>query len=155
MNIHFHSSVLFVRDIEKAKDFYIGLLGQVIEHDFGKNVILKGGLTLWEIRPEHTIAKELQISGTTNRLELYFKTRELEKAFCKLEKEGVSFLHKIHEEPWGQRTIRFFDPDRHLIEIGEPLEVFVRNMFDKGMTAAHISAKGGIPLGTINLLLRK
>ena len=51
----FHSSVIFVNDIEKSKDFYVRLLNQEIEHDFGKNVILKNGLSLWEINPEHVI----------------------------------------------------------------------------------------------------
>ncbi len=55
----FHSSVIFVNDIEKSKDFYIRLLSQDIEHDFGKNVILKCGFTIWEIQPDHLISKRL------------------------------------------------------------------------------------------------
>ncbi|NCU32068.1 MAG: hypothetical protein EOM23_03850 [Candidatus Moranbacteria bacterium] len=48
----------------------------------------------------------------------------IEEAFEKLKSDGVEFLHKIQEKPWGQKTIRFFDPDRHLIEIGEVLKMF-------------------------------
>jgi len=25
-------------------------------------------------------------------------------------------------EPWGQRVIRFYDPDMHIVEVGESLE---------------------------------
>ncbi|RKX68718.1 hypothetical protein DRP43_05215, partial [candidate division TA06 bacterium] len=45
-----------------------------------------------------------------------------------IKSKNIEFLHEIHEEPWGQRTIRFFDPDNHLIEIGEPLPIFIKNM---------------------------
>ena len=54
----FHSSVLFVKDIEKSKDFYVKLLKQEIEYDFGMNVILKNGITLWEISPSHIIDRK-------------------------------------------------------------------------------------------------
>ncbi|MCC8174194.1 MAG: glyoxalase, partial [Odoribacter sp.] len=33
------------------------------------------------------------------------------------------------EELWGQRTIRFYDPDGHLIEIGEALPVFLTRIY--------------------------
>jgi len=50
--------------------------------------------------------------------------------------------------------MRFFDPDGHLIEIGEPMEVFVRNMTKKGLTAKQIAAKSGISIETINSILK-
>lgn len=75
----FHSSVIFVNDIEKTKDFYCRLLEQEIEHDFGKNVILKNALTIWEIQAEHVISRKLITKGSSNRFELYFETEEIEK----------------------------------------------------------------------------
>jgi catechol 2,3-dioxygenase-like lactoylglutathione lyase family enzyme len=103
----FHSSVIFVNNIEKSKNFYIRLLNQKAEHDFGKNVILKDGLN-----------KRLETMNRSNRFELYFETELIDETYKKLNNEKIDFLHGIHEEPWGQRTIRFFDPDKHLIEIG-------------------------------------
>jgi catechol 2,3-dioxygenase-like lactoylglutathione lyase family enzyme len=134
----FHSSVIFVNDIEKSKDFYVQLLNQEIEHDFGKNVILKSGLTIWEIRPEHIISKALETKGSVNRFELYFETELIEEKHEQIKSKNIDFLHEIHEEPWGQRTIRFFDPDKHLIEIGEPLPTFIKNMNKKGLSVKQI-----------------
>jgi catechol 2,3-dioxygenase-like lactoylglutathione lyase family enzyme len=151
----FHSSVIFVSNIIKSKDFYVRLLNQQIEHDFGKNVILKNGLTLWEIRPEHVINRKAETKGTSNRFELYFETELLNEAYEKLKNEKIEFLHEIHEEPWGQRTIRFFDYDKHLIEIGEPLEIFVKNMNNTGLSIEKIAEKSGIPIETINIILKK
>ena len=149
----FHSSVIFVNDIEKSKDFYVRILNQEIEHNFGKNVILQGGLTIWEIQSEHVISRELKTRGDSNRFEMYFETEFLEEIHEKLKKEKTGFLHDIHEEPWGQRTIRFFDPDNHLVEIGEPLETFVMNMKTRGLSAKQIAEKSGIPLETVNKII--
>ena len=151
----FHSTVIFVKDIAKAKDFYTRFLKFTIEHDFGKNVILSNGLTLWEIGENHIISRQLETGKPSNRFELYFETEDIDGTFEILNSAGIKFLHQMHEEPWGQRTIRFFDPDDHLIEIGEPLEVFVGNMNQKGLSVIQISKKSGIPVETVILLIKK
>lgn len=152
--IKFHSSVLFVKDIEKSKDFYVKLLKQEIEYDFGKNVILKNGITLWEISPGHIIDRKLDIKETSNRFELYFESDMLNEIAEHLKNEGVEFLHDIYEEPWGQRTIRFFDSDKHLIEVGEPLETFVQNMNYSGLSLEQIAHKSGISIDTVENILK-
>jgi catechol 2,3-dioxygenase-like lactoylglutathione lyase family enzyme len=156
-DIRYHSAVTFVRDIAISKEFYTKLLEQEVELDFGKNVILKGGLTLWEIQPDHIIPELLGLdtigNKRGNRFELYFETKDIDKIYRKLEKHGVEFLHSLHEEPWGQRTVRFFDPDRHLLEIGETLETFVKRLFDGNMTVEQISQKTKIPAGIVKQLL--
>ncbi len=150
----FHSPVIFVNDIEKSKDFYVRLLSQEIEHDFGKNVILKCGLSIWEIQPDHLINKRLETTSDSTRFELYFETELIDKSYSKLHNEQVEFLHEIYEEPWGQRTIRFFDHDKHLIEVGESLETFVNNMSKKGLSVKQIVEKSGISIETVNGMLQ-
>lgn len=150
----FHSPAIFVKDIEKSKNFYIRLLKQKIEHDFGKNVIFEDGLTIWEISPEHIISKRLKTDTKTNNFELYFETNSLDETYKELKEEGIEFLHAIHEEPWGQRTIRFFDYDKHLIEIGEPMETFVMNMNKKGLSENQIAEKSGIAIEVVKQILQ-
>ena len=149
----FHSITLFVKDIEKSKIFYTNLLNLSIEHDFGKNVILSNGITIWRIQQSHLISERLETELNSNRFELYFEAENLDEINIKLEQNRVKLLHPIHTEPWGQRTLRFFDPDNHLIEIGEPLEVFVMNMSKQGLSPEQISIKSGIPIETVNNLL--
>src|SRR5665811_937210 len=96
----FHSTVIFVKEISRAKIFYTRFLEFSIVYDFGKNVILSNGLTIWEIQDSHIISKQLQTKNDSNRFELYFESEDLEKVVNLLEKEGAVFLHKIHEEPW-------------------------------------------------------
>jgi len=156
-NIQYHSAAIFVKNIEASKKFYVGILGQAIDLDFGKNVILKGGITLWEVNPDHIIPKRLGIESISNeksnRFELYFETEDIDAVSGRLKKNGVECLHPLHEEPWGQRTIRFFDPDRHLIEIGEALKTLVRRLIRENMTPEQVSKKTSIPLPTVKELL--
>jgi len=80
---------------------------------------------------------------------LYFESESLDETERKLEELDVSFFHGIHEEPWGQRTLRFFDPDGNLIEVGEPLPVFITNLIKAGMSPEEVSAKTGVAIETI------
>ena len=145
----FHSTAAFVADITVAKNFYTEILGQEVEFDFGKNVILKGGITLWEISPEHIIPEKLGTDAISrrdcNRFEFYFETKEIVAVVRRLEDAGMDFLHGLHEEPWGQRTVRFFDPDRHIIEIGEPLKVFVKRLYKESGSAEAVADRTGVP----------
>ncbi|MFA5971264.1 MAG: VOC family protein [Lentimicrobiaceae bacterium] len=151
----FHSTVLFVKDIESSKEFYTRFLNFSITYDFGKNVILSNGLSLWQIEPDHIINNKLETGNESNRFELYFETGNLETISDSLKSAGIQFLHTIHEESWGQRTIRFFDPDNHLVEIGESMDIFVNNMHKNGLTPMEISRKSGIPLEKVVGLIWK
>ena len=153
------TSVLFVKDIELSKKFYTNIPGLSIELDFGKNVIFKNGFAIWEIQKSHIIPVILgmeRISDTpVNRFELYFETENLPEIFQVLKSRDVTFLHEIHEEPWGQQTIRFFDPDNHLIEIGESMRDFVCRFYNKGLTAEQISERTSVPVEEVARIINK
>jgi len=150
----FYATVIFVKNIEKAKEFYTQVLDCNIEHDFGKNVTFYGGLSIWELHENHLIYEKLNTTANrNNRFELYFETENIQEYFFKLQHAKVEFLHDFHEEKWGQLTIRFFDPDNHLIEIGETMKTFVTRIFNTGLSTQQVSEKTGIPIQTISLLL--
>ncbi len=142
----FHSIVIFVKDIEKSKIFYTKLLNQKIKYDFGINITFESGFSIWELASEHIISKKLDIKTHSNKLELYFEDENIESTYRLLKKSDIKFLHEVHIEPWGQRTIRFFDCDNHLIEVGEPLHTFVNNMDNSGMSEIEVSQKSGIDI---------
>jgi catechol 2,3-dioxygenase-like lactoylglutathione lyase family enzyme len=149
-------TAIFVKDIEASKHFYCNYLGESINLDFGANVILQSGLTLWQISAGHIIPKTLGLEKTTdrtvNRFELYYETEGLDQIFRKLRDAKIRFVHEIHEEPWGQRTIRFFDPDNHLIEIGESMKQFVTRFYSQGMTVEQVSARTSVPVEEVKKL---
>jgi len=157
MDIKNGSIALFVEDIERSKQFYIETLQQQIEHDFGKNVIFKSGFAIWEIMSNHIIPDKLGyeqlIDRTVNRFELYFETEDLDEIYETLKSKNITFMHQMHEEPWGQFTIRFFDPDRHLIEVGESMKRFVSRIYNQGLSAEEVSVKTGVNIEEVKRLI--
>lgn len=153
MVIKFHSPVVFVEDIDKAKDFYINVFDAKVEFDFGANVVLDCGVSLWKIIPENPIAK---IAGESRRaaarFELCFETDNIFAAYDKAKAAKAIFLHELREETWGQTTIRFFDPDGHLIEIGESMEAFVKRLGEK-LSIEELSAKTGIEIKDLRRII--
>jgi hypothetical protein len=55
----------------------------------------------------------------------------------------------LTEESWGQRTIRFFDPENNLIEVGESLEALVKRLHSSGMKLNDIEKKTSLPMDMI------
>ncbi len=149
------STVLFVKEMEPMAEFYTNELGMEKELDLGSYVVFTGGIALWQPGEGHAITENLVTIDGSNRFELYFENDDLPSLCQKLETAGAEFLHKVHEEPWGQLTIRFFDPERNLIEAGEPPSAFVRRMLGSGVSIEQISEKTGIPAPAVEFLLEK
>ena len=68
---------------------------------------------------EQLVEKEVLFGG--NASELFFVENDLESFQEKLEKCSfeINYVHKLKTYEWGQKAIRIYDPDGHLIEIGE------------------------------------
>ena len=56
----------------------------------------------------------------------------------------VRILHNLEEEEWGQYTIRFYDPEGNLVEIGESYRCMLSRMKNDGMTVNQIAKKTGL-----------
>ncbi|HRW63828.1 MAG TPA: VOC family protein [Bacteroidales bacterium] len=146
MIVQFHSSVLFVKNMEKSRAFYCDILKQEIETDFGNNIMLKGGLSIWEIQESHELHRTFYKKDVSNSsMELYFETENMNKVIELIHQFNIPKHHELVEESWGQRTIRIYDPDRNLVEIGEKLEVFIQRMYKEGMSIEEIMKKTGVP----------
>lgn len=114
-------NILFVvNDIEKSVSFYKELFGLQVIRDFGNNVILSEGLVLQERKSWEELI-EREISPGSNDAVLYFVENDLVAFAEKLEKSSfeIQYVHPLKEYAWGQRAIRIYDPDMHMIEIGE------------------------------------
>jgi catechol 2,3-dioxygenase-like lactoylglutathione lyase family enzyme len=157
MDLRSFTSVLFVKDIRVSKNFYSNVLNLTIEFDFGANIMYKNGPSIWEMQKNHIIPSKLDekkiMDPSVNRFELYFDTDHIEDIQDKLKHHKISFLHEIHEESWGQKTIRFFDPDHHLIEIGESMTTFLTRFHKQGLTFEQISEKTGVSIDVMKRIL--
>ena len=46
-----------------------------------------------------------------------------------LQKCNVQYVHPVKEHSWGQRVVRFYDPDRHIIEVGENMKAVCKKIY--------------------------
>ena len=118
------NTLIVVEDMERAKEFYRDLFGLEVILDNDGNVILTEGLVLqdrfiWESFVGRKIIRE------SNASELYFEEKDIEGFVKKLESFGkpISYVNRLMEHSWGQRVVRFYDPDGNLIEVGTPMEL--------------------------------
>lgn len=153
----FQAAVFFVSNVEKSKYFYNTILGQKITVDFGANVGFEGGLSIWKKNYAlKTIFKDkaAQIMVGANNVEIYFESSNLEELLENLVKHEIRVIHPIMEHPWGQRAFRIYDPDKHIIEFGEPMESVVLRLHNEGLDLNAIVGKSLMPLEFIKNVLQ-
>ena len=140
--------LIVVDDIEISRRFYETVLDQKVKYDFGENVTFEGDFAihlkshfseLINVRPNDMIQK-------SNNCELYFEEDNLEALLDRLKNiDSLEYIHGIKEQPWGQRVIRFYDPDMHIVEVGESLESVARGFLSKGLTIEETAKRISMP----------
>ena len=90
----------------------------------------------------------------SNSFELYFETESLDEIFNDLKNQKTEFLHEIEEQPWGQRVLRFYDPDKHIIEIGETMEAVIIRFYKQGHSFEEIVEKSSMPKEFVEATIR-
>ena len=114
--------LIVVKDIERSKKLYHDLFGLDVVLDNDGNMILTEGLVLQEEKYwREFLGKD--IIPQNNSCELYFEERDIEAFARKLEKlyPAVQYVNRLMTHSWGQKVIRFYDPDGNLIEVGTPV----------------------------------
>ena len=114
--------LIVVKDIEKSKQFYHDLFGLDVILDNDGNVILTEGLVLQDEKIWRTFLGK-DIISKSNSVELYFEEQDMEAFIEKLEQAypSIQYVNKLMTHSWGQKVIRFYDPDGNLIEVGTPM----------------------------------
>ena len=114
--------LIVVKDIEKAKQFYHDLFGLDVILDNDGNVILTEGLVLQDERIwKKFLGKDIIPKNHTS--ELYFEESDIESFVQKLETlyPSTEYVNRLMTHDWGQKVVRFYDPDGNLIEVGTPM----------------------------------
>lgn len=114
--------LIVVKDIEKSRQFYHDLFGLEVLLDNDGNMILTEGLVLQDEKIWKSFLKK-DIIPENNACELYFEEPDLEAFVEKLEKlyPQIAYVNRLMTHSWGQKVIRFYDPDGNLIEVGTPM----------------------------------
>lgn len=114
--------LIVVTDINKSIAFYKELFGLQVILDNDGNVILTEGLVLQDRKIWQKFI-ERKVIAESNASELYFEEEDIEAFAEKLEnyQEPIQYVNRLVEHSWGQKVIRFYDPDGNLIEVGTPM----------------------------------
>lgn len=114
--------LIVVNDMEKSIAFYKDLFGLEVILDNDGNVIMTEGLVLQDAKIWKTFLNR-DIIPQNNACELFFEENDIEGFVRKLEKYGepIEYVNKLMTNSWGQKVVRFYDPDGNLIEVGTPM----------------------------------
>lgn len=63
------------------------------------------------------------------------------------------YVHPFKEHSWGQRVVRFYDLDKHIIEVGESMSVVVKRFIDSGLTVEQTATHMKVSIDYVHLLL--
>ena len=146
--------MLVVTDIDRTEEFYKRVLGLHVIMDFGANKTLTGGLALQTVETYVDFIGTNEISFGSNSFELYFEEDDFDKFAEKLKSYDVEYVHPVLEHAWGQRVVRFYDPDKHIVEVGENMKAVCRRFLDSGMTPEQAAERMGVPMKFVNACIR-
>lgn len=143
-----------VKDVNLSKKFYQDLFGLEVFQDYGINISF-GGLSLqqefdWLLN----IPKESVLQKSHN-MELYFEEDKFDDFIAKLEQcNDIRYIgNGVKETGWGQRSIRFYDHDHHIIEVGEDMKMVVKRFLDSGMSMEETSKRMNVSVSDLESLL--
>ena len=144
-----------VKDVHISKKFYQDLFQLEVFQDYGINVSF-GGLSLqqefdWLIG----VPKE-RILEKAHNMELYFEEDDFDDFIAKLEKrDDIQYIGDgVKEAGWGQRSIRFYDLDGHIIEVGENMKMVVKRFLDSGMSMEETSKRMDVSVADLEIILQ-
>jgi len=147
-------TVISVRDIKSSRKFYENLFGLEIYQDYGINIAFTCGLALqqefdWLVNlPKEEILKK------SNNIELCFEEENFDEFLNKLDEyPDIQRLGDVIEHSWGQRVVRFYDLDEHIIEVGESMKDVINRFISSGLSMEEISKKMDASLEDLKKLL--
>ncbi|MDR1003097.1 MAG: glyoxalase/bleomycin resistance/dioxygenase family protein [Oscillospiraceae bacterium] len=146
----FGCPLIAVKDMAVSRRFYEAVLRQKASLDLGANLTFGEGDNVFALQADFqgligSNSFDVRFGG--NDHELFFE----ESDFDEFEKhlsgfDDIVYVHGAKEYPWGQRVIRFYDPDHHVIEVGESMEGVFKKFHSQGMTIEEVAERTQHPV---------
>ncbi len=151
--MQYSCAVISVDDVSIARKFYEDLFDLEVFQDYGKNVAFTCGLALQQDFDWLGVSKDTVLSKSNN-MEICFEKKDFDGFLNKLRKyPHVEFLGDVIEHSWGQRVIRFYDLDGHIIEVGEDMKMVVNRFLNFGMTIEEVAIRMDVSIEDLTSLL--
>ena len=137
----FMGTLIAVTDLGKSRKFYRDILGLTITTDHDPTVTFNGCIVLRKMDSWINCIQSKYVMFDNRASEMYFETEDFDDLILRLDTFGINYVHRPVMLEWGQRVVRFYDPDRHIIEVGEAIESVMRRFADMGMDAEQIAKR--------------
>ena len=135
-------TLISVADINASRKFYEDLFGLEVFQDYGRNIAFTCGLALQQDFDWFMNLPKEKVLKKSNNTEIVFEEQDFDTFLNKLKQyPDIEYLGEVIEHSWGQRVIRFYDLDGHIIEVGEDMKMVIKRFLDSGMTMEEVSVK--------------
>lgn len=142
----YQGCLLAVNDISASKHFYEKVLHQNVVMDIGEAVAFEG-FSLQQGYAELVGLSPDSVKEKEHNFQLYFEVTNLDDFFAELKNiPDLQWVHEIKEYPWGQRDIRVYDPDKHIVEIAEDMAEVIKRFLKTGMTPQEVATRTMYPI---------
>ena len=147
-------TLISVADINASRKFYEDLFGLEVFQDYGRNIAFTCGLALQQDFDWLVDLPKEKVLKKSNNAEIVFEEQDFNGFLNKLkEYPDIEYLGEVIEHSWGQRVIRFYDLDGHIIEVGEDMKMVIKRFLDSGMTMEEVSVKMDASIEDLTKLL--
>lgn len=97
---------------------------------------------------------ESKVVFKNNASELYFDEDNMNGFINRLSTySDIAYVHPLEETTWGQRVVRLYDLDGHIIEVGENMQRVVERWLADGKTLSEIAKRMDISIEDVNSIL--
>lgn len=156
MEMKYVSTCISVEDINESRKFYEDLFGLEVYQDYGINITFSCGLALQQDFDWLTGLEKDSVLKKSNNMELYFEEDDFDGFIDKLKTyNDIEYVSDVIRHNWGQRVIRFYDPNGHIIEVGESMKMVVKGFLDSGMSMDEVSLKMDVSAGDLYKLINE
>ncbi len=140
----YNCPLLVVESTSESRKFYEELFHLKVIADFGENITFGDPdthLPMFALQSktswvDFTGKKAEDILLKSNGFELVFEEEDFDDFIVRLkEMPDYEPVHDIIEYPWAQRVIRFYDPSKHIIEVGESMVCIAKRFLASGLSA--------------------
>lgn len=145
-----------VKDVNLSRRFYQELFGLEVYQDYGINVSF-GSLSLQQEFDALLGIPGESIVKRAHNMELYFEEEDFDGFLEKLARRGdIRYIGDgVKEAAWGQRSVRFYDPDDHIIEVGENMKRVIGRFLASGLSMEETSRRMDVSVADLETLLRE
>lgn len=138
--MQFKLALLGVKDVNVSKQFYKEIFNQEVVLDLGLNVTFSGGFAIQQDFAWLTDLPANSVIEKSNNMELYFEVDDFDEFIQKIKDyEDIEYVHQPKKHEWQQRVVRIYDPDHHIIEIGESMAVIAKRYLSEGYSVEETS----------------